>query len=179
MSHVTTDDGVKLYTEETGSGTPIVFVHEFAGDCRSWEPQVRHFSRRYRCITYNARGYPPSDVPEDVERYSQARARDERRGHRDAEEERSKQARGEHPVGVPEQQHDQDRTEHHGDPGKKQRCRGPDEDLGKAGDLLLQLGRGDARPRLGEREQGAGQLSHRSKHGMERGALDGRGVTGG
>jgi pimeloyl-ACP methyl ester carboxylesterase len=77
MSHVTTDDGVKLYYEETGSGTPIVFVHEFAGDCRSWEPQVRHFSRRYRCITYNARGYPPSDVPEDFERYSQARARDD------------------------------------------------------------------------------------------------------
>jgi pimeloyl-ACP methyl ester carboxylesterase len=77
MSHVTTDDGVKLYTEETGSGTPIVFVHEFAGDCRSWEPQVRHFSRRYRCITYNARGYPPSEVPEDFERYSQARARDD------------------------------------------------------------------------------------------------------
>jgi len=77
MSHLTTDDGVKLYYEETGSGTPIVFVHEFAGDCRSWEPQVRHFSRRYRCVTYNARGYPPSDVPEDFERYSQARARDD------------------------------------------------------------------------------------------------------
>jgi len=77
MPNLTTDDGVKLYYEETGSGTPIVFVHEFAGDCRSWEPQVRHFSRRYRCITYNARGYPPSDVPEDVERYSQQRARDD------------------------------------------------------------------------------------------------------
>jgi len=77
MSYATTDDGVKLYTEETGGGAPIVFVHEFAGDCRSWEPQVRHFSRRYRCITYNARGYPPSDVPEDVDRYSQARARDD------------------------------------------------------------------------------------------------------
>ena len=72
-----TDDGVKLFYEETGAGTPIVFVHEFAGDHRSWEPQVRHFSRRYRCIAYSARGYPPSDVPEDVERYSQARARDD------------------------------------------------------------------------------------------------------
>src|SRR5450432_463493 len=70
-------DGARLYFEETGSGTPIVFVHEFAGDYRSWEPQVRHFSRRYRCITYNARGYPPSDVPADVERYSQASARDD------------------------------------------------------------------------------------------------------
>ncbi len=77
MPTLTTGDGIKLYFEETGSGTPIVFVHEFAGDCRSWKPQVRHFSRRYRCITYNARGYPPSDVPADMERYSQASARDD------------------------------------------------------------------------------------------------------
>jgi pimeloyl-ACP methyl ester carboxylesterase len=77
MPTLKTDDGVKLYYEETGSGVPIVFVHEFAGDYRSWEPQVRHFSRRYRCIAYNARGYPPSDVPADVERYSQQRARDD------------------------------------------------------------------------------------------------------
>jgi pimeloyl-ACP methyl ester carboxylesterase len=63
MASLQTDDGIKLYYEETGAGLPIVFVHEFAGDHRSWEPQVRHFSRRYRCITYNARGYPPSDVP--------------------------------------------------------------------------------------------------------------------
>jgi pimeloyl-ACP methyl ester carboxylesterase len=77
MPTLTTDDGIKLYYEDTGSGTPIVFVHEFAGDYRSWEPQVRHFSRRYRCITYNARGYPPSDVPADVERYSQQRSRDD------------------------------------------------------------------------------------------------------
>jgi pimeloyl-ACP methyl ester carboxylesterase len=74
MPHLTTDDGVKLHFEETGSGTPIVFIHEFAGDGRSWEPQVRHFARRYRCIVYNARGYPPSDVPGDVVKYSQARA---------------------------------------------------------------------------------------------------------
>jgi pimeloyl-ACP methyl ester carboxylesterase len=70
-------DGVKLAYEEAGTGTAVVFVHEFAGDARSWEPQMRHFSRRYRCIAYNARGYPPSEVPEDVERYSQARARDD------------------------------------------------------------------------------------------------------
>jgi len=84
MPHLTTDDGVKLYYEETGSGIAIVFVHEFAGDYRAWEPQVRFFSRRYRCITYNARGYPPSDVPEDGERYSQDRARDDIRAVFDA-----------------------------------------------------------------------------------------------
>src|SRR5688572_2362470 len=70
MPQITTDDGVKLHYEEAGSGTPVVFVHEFAGDLRSWDPQLSHFSRRYRCIAYNARGYPPSDVPESFERYS-------------------------------------------------------------------------------------------------------------
>ena len=77
MPTLDTDDGVKLFYEEAGAGTPVVFVHEFAGDHRSWEPQLRHFARRYRCIAYNARGYPPSEVPEDPERYSQARARDD------------------------------------------------------------------------------------------------------
>ena len=70
MSYATSD-GVKLYYEETGTGTPVVFVHEFGGDCRSWEPQVRFFGRRYRCVTFNARGFPPSDVPRDVSAYSQ------------------------------------------------------------------------------------------------------------
>jgi pimeloyl-ACP methyl ester carboxylesterase len=84
MPHLTTDDGIKLYYEETGTGIPIVFVHEFAGDYRAFEPQVRYFSRRYRCITYNARGYPPSDVPEQGERYSQERARDDIRAVMDA-----------------------------------------------------------------------------------------------
>src|SRR6201997_1319237 len=77
IPHLTTDDGVKLYYEETGSGIPIVFVHEFAGDYRAWEPQVRYFSRRYRCLPHNARGYPPSDVPKEAARYSQDRARDD------------------------------------------------------------------------------------------------------
>lgn len=77
MPHITTDDGVRLYYEAAGSGTPLVFVHEFAGDGRSYEPQMRYFSRRYRCIAYNARGYPPSDVPDAPEAYSQARARDD------------------------------------------------------------------------------------------------------
>jgi pimeloyl-ACP methyl ester carboxylesterase len=84
MAHLTTDDGVKLYYEDGGPGIPIVFVHEFAGDHRAWEPQVRFFARRYRCITYSARGYPPSDVPADSERYSQDRARDDIRAVLDA-----------------------------------------------------------------------------------------------
>jgi pimeloyl-ACP methyl ester carboxylesterase len=61
--------GVGLYVEETGSGDAIVFVHELHADYREWEAQVRWFSRFYRCVTFNARGYPPSDVPSDVTLY--------------------------------------------------------------------------------------------------------------
>jgi pimeloyl-ACP methyl ester carboxylesterase len=77
MPQAQTDDGVRLYYEETGSGTPVIFVHEYAGDHRAWEPQMRHFGQRYRAITYAARGYPPSDVPADVSKYSQVRAADD------------------------------------------------------------------------------------------------------
>lgn len=77
MPYATTDDGVKLWYEEAGAGAPIVLVHEFAADHRSWEMQMRHFGQRYRCVSYSARGYPPSDVPEQVSRYSQERATDD------------------------------------------------------------------------------------------------------
>lgn len=77
MTMITTKDGVKLYVEEAGEGTPILFIHEFGGNHASWEPQLRYFSRRHRCITYAARGYPPSNVPDNVEAYSQALAADD------------------------------------------------------------------------------------------------------
>jgi pimeloyl-ACP methyl ester carboxylesterase len=77
MPYVTTDDGVRLYFEETGTGRPLILVHEFAGDMRSFEAQMRHFGKRYRTIAYNARGFPPSDVPEKVSSYSQTRAADD------------------------------------------------------------------------------------------------------
>jgi len=63
MPHATTKDDVRIYFEEAGQGTPIIFLHEFAADYTNWEPQMRYFSRGHRCITYSARGYTPSDVP--------------------------------------------------------------------------------------------------------------------
>ena len=63
-------NGVDLYYEDTGEGFPLVWSHEFGGDHRSWEPQVRHFARRYRVITYNHRGYPPSGVPKEAGAYT-------------------------------------------------------------------------------------------------------------
>ncbi len=77
MPHITARDGTRLYYEEAGSGTPVIFVHEYAGDYRSWEMQMRFFSRAHRCITYSQRGYPPSDVPTDAAKYSQDIARDD------------------------------------------------------------------------------------------------------
>lgn len=74
MPYATADDGVSLFYEEVGAGRAVIFLHEFAGDYRSWEAQLRHFGRRYRCIAFNARGYPPSDVPDTLASYSQERA---------------------------------------------------------------------------------------------------------
>lgn len=73
MPYLHTDDQQRLYYEEAGSGPTLLFVHEFAGDHRSWEPQMRYFSRRYRCVAYSARGYLPSSVPESADDYSQWR----------------------------------------------------------------------------------------------------------
>ena len=77
MPFVQAPDRTQLYYEEVGTGSAVIFVHEFAGDYRTWEPQLRHFSRSHRCITFSQRGYPPSDVPEDPARYSQDIARDD------------------------------------------------------------------------------------------------------
>jgi pimeloyl-ACP methyl ester carboxylesterase len=77
MPQVTSRDGTRLYYEEAGTGLPVVFVHEFAGDYRTWEPQMRHFSRSHRCVTYSQRGYPPSDVPAQPDQYLQSVFRDD------------------------------------------------------------------------------------------------------
>ncbi|MEA2864544.1 MAG: hypothetical protein QOC84_2500 [Bradyrhizobium sp.] len=70
MPHAVTNDNVRLYFEEAGQGTPIIFLHEFAADHTNWEPQMRYFSRGHRCIAYSARGYTPSDVPPSADAYT-------------------------------------------------------------------------------------------------------------
>ncbi len=77
MPKIKTSDGVSLYYEEIGTGTPVVFVHEFAGDYRTWEPQMRYFARAHRCVTYSQRGYPPSDVPDNPASYGQDHVRND------------------------------------------------------------------------------------------------------
>jgi pimeloyl-ACP methyl ester carboxylesterase len=77
VSRAKASDGIGLHCEAAGNGVPIVFVHEFGDDHRSWEPQVRYFSRHHRCITFAARGFPPSDIPSSVDSYSQQQAVDD------------------------------------------------------------------------------------------------------
>lgn len=77
-------NGIDLHYEEAGKGVPVVFLHEFAGDWRSWEPQVRFFSGRYRAVTFSARGYLPSDVPDSPLDYSQEHQIEDLKGLLDA-----------------------------------------------------------------------------------------------
>ena len=77
MAFALAADGVRLFWEEAGTGTPIIFVHEFGGNHWSWEPQLSFFARRHRCVTFAARGFAPSDIPLDVAAYSQAQAADD------------------------------------------------------------------------------------------------------
>jgi pimeloyl-ACP methyl ester carboxylesterase len=77
MPHIAAPDGTRLYYEEVGTGSAVVFIHEYAGDYRTWEPQLRYFSRSHRCVTLSQRGYPPSDIPDDPASYGQNIARDD------------------------------------------------------------------------------------------------------
>jgi len=74
VKHVASADGTRIYCEEEGQGVPVVFVHEYGGSCRSFDGQVAAFRERYRCVVFNARGYPPSEVPASVDAYSQDHA---------------------------------------------------------------------------------------------------------
>lgn len=77
MPYATTGDGIRLHYEDAGHGSPILFVHEFAADGASWEPQMRYFSRGHRCIAYSARGYTPSDIPDNDAAYDWKQFRDD------------------------------------------------------------------------------------------------------
>jgi len=77
MTDVVTSDGVRLHAEATGSGLPVLFIHEFAADHRTWSRQVDALSGTFRCVTYAARGYPPSEVPPEQECYNYLRQADD------------------------------------------------------------------------------------------------------
>lgn len=71
MPNISSTDGTSLYYEETGAGEAVLFIHEFAGNHRTWAAQMAVLGTSCRCIAYSARGYPPSDVPDSDDAYGQ------------------------------------------------------------------------------------------------------------
>jgi len=66
------NNGIRIYFEDSGGdGTPVLFLHEYAGDHRSWEGQLKVLSGKHRCLAGSARGYPPSDCPDTPDAYTQ------------------------------------------------------------------------------------------------------------
>jgi pimeloyl-ACP methyl ester carboxylesterase len=65
-------NGIELYYEATGTGSPLVWVHGFACGIRSWDPQVRDLSDSRRVIAYDVRGFGLSEAPDSAAAYSQA-----------------------------------------------------------------------------------------------------------
>lgn len=63
MPHIDTGE-LRLYYEESGSGTPVVFLHGFTLDRRMWRRQVEYFSKKRRVIVYDSRGHGLSDAPD-------------------------------------------------------------------------------------------------------------------
>jgi pimeloyl-ACP methyl ester carboxylesterase len=55
-------NGVKLHYEVAGSGAPLVLAHSGITDSRSWDPQFPAFTRRYRVLRYDLRGFGRSDI---------------------------------------------------------------------------------------------------------------------
>ena len=161
MPTITSTDGTRLYYEEAGAGTPVVFVHEFAGDYRTWEPQLRALRALHRCVTFSARGYPPSEVPSDPARYGQDIVRARRdRGHGCARHRQGACGRPFH--------------------GRLYRapCRHPSSaalHLGDGGRLRLGLGGRSRRARSDARECGGKRQDvYRKEHGRGGGDLCGR-----
>jgi 3-oxoadipate enol-lactonase len=59
-----------LYYEQHGRGPDLVFLHGAGGNHLSWWQQVAAFSRRYRCTTFDARGWGLSKGDLSVGRWS-------------------------------------------------------------------------------------------------------------
>jgi len=60
----------KLYYEIAGTGEPIVLIHGSFGDRRHWDFQFQEFSKKYKVLRYDVRGYGKSALPNPDNTYS-------------------------------------------------------------------------------------------------------------
>ncbi|MBI2863080.1 MAG: alpha/beta fold hydrolase [Chloroflexi bacterium] len=65
-------DGVKIYFEVHGSGTPILLSHGYSATAHMWKGQVAYFRDSYEIIVWDMRGHGRSDSPEEQSPYSEA-----------------------------------------------------------------------------------------------------------
>jgi len=49
--------GAELYYESHGRGEPLVLLHNGLGSTKSFTKQMPEFSKRFRVVTYDRRGY--------------------------------------------------------------------------------------------------------------------------
>lgn len=66
-------NGAQLYYEAAGQGNPVVLIHGITLDTRMWDDQFQEFSKHYRVIRYDCRGFGKSSVPEEGKPYSHSR----------------------------------------------------------------------------------------------------------
>ena len=61
MQFIDTNDGVKLFYQDLGRGTPVVFLHGAPLSSEFWESQTNHSAERgCRCIAFDRRGHGKS-----------------------------------------------------------------------------------------------------------------------
>jgi len=63
-------NGIELHYISAGAGEPLILLHGGQGDYRSWEPQMRDLSRRYRVISYSRRYNYPNNNPQTATNHS-------------------------------------------------------------------------------------------------------------
>jgi 3-oxoadipate enol-lactonase len=57
-------NGIELCYQTAGTGTPIILIHGHPFDHSMWDPQIIAFSKNYRVIAPDLRGYGKSNLPD-------------------------------------------------------------------------------------------------------------------
>jgi pimeloyl-ACP methyl ester carboxylesterase len=70
MPYARTDDRVRIYYEEHGSGTPLVLAYGIGGNTDMWDTNTPALAARHRVVLWEPRGHARSDSPADPARYS-------------------------------------------------------------------------------------------------------------
>ena len=70
MPYARTDDRLRLYYEEHGSGTPLVLAYGIGGNTDMWDVNRDALAAQHRLVLWEPRGHARSDSPEDPARYS-------------------------------------------------------------------------------------------------------------